>query len=88
MNGNATDLDFDSFGNLYVGGNGSLIDVVDIQDNDGLTSGVTQAVDLDSLDIVAMRVFSDFLYILPIMLHLIKQFIGWQFLTAKVRLVD
>ena len=50
LNGNATDLDFDSFGNLYVGGNGSLIDVVDIQDNDGLTSGVTQVVDLDSFD--------------------------------------
>ena len=64
LNGNATDLDFDSFGNLYVGGNGSLIDVVDIQDNDGLSSGVTQVVDLDSLDIVAMRVFSGFLYIL------------------------
>ena len=64
LNGNATDLDFDSFGNLYVGGNGSLIDVVDIQDNDGLTSGVTQVVDLDSLDIVALRVFSGYLYIL------------------------
>ena len=64
LNGNATDLDFYSFGNLYVGGNGSLIDVVDIQNNDGLSSGVTQVVDLDTLDIVAMRVFSDFLYIL------------------------
>ncbi len=64
LNGNATDLDFDSYGNLYVGGNGSLIDVVDIQDNDGLSSGVTQVVDLDSLDIVAMKVFTDFLYIL------------------------
>ena len=64
LNGNATDLDFDAFGNLYVGGNGSLIDVVDIQDNENLTSGVTQVVDLDTLDIVAIRVFSGFLYIL------------------------
>ena len=64
LNGNATDLDFDSFGNLYVGGNGSLIDIVDIQDNDGISTGVTQVVDLDTLDIVAMKVFDGFLYII------------------------
>ena len=42
LNGNVTDLDFDSNGNLFAGGTGSIIDVVDINDDGGLTSGVTE----------------------------------------------
>ena len=64
LNGNATDLDFDSYGNLYVGGAGSTIDVVDINDDDGLTSGVTEAKNLDTLDILSLKVFNDYLYVL------------------------
>ena len=64
LNGNATDLDFDSYGNLFVGGAGSTIDVVDINDDDGLTSGVTEAKNLDTLDILSLKVFNDYLYVL------------------------
>ena len=64
LNGNATDLDFDSYGNLFVGGAGSTIDVVDINDDDGLTSGVTEAKNLDTLDILSLRVLNDYLYVL------------------------
>ena len=64
LNGNATDLDFDSYGNLFVGGAGSTIDVVDINDDGGLTSGVTEAKNLDTLDILSLKVFNDHLYVL------------------------
>ena len=43
LNGNATDLDFDEYGNLYLGGTGSTIDVVDVDNEDGLTDGVIEA---------------------------------------------
>ena len=64
LNGNATDLDFDSYGNLFVGGAGSTVDVVNINDDDGLTSGVTEAKNLDTLDILSLKVFNDYLYML------------------------
>ena len=64
LNGNATDLDFDSNGNLYAGGTGSTIDVVDINDDGGLTSGVTEAKNLDTLDVISLRVFNNFVYVL------------------------
>ena len=64
LNGNATDLDFDSYGNLFVGGAGSTVDVVDINDDGGLTSGVTEAKNLDTLDILSLKVFNDYLYML------------------------
>ena len=64
LNGNATDLDFDSYGNLFVGGAGSTVDVVDINDDEGLTSGVTEAKNLDTLDILSLKVFNDYLYVL------------------------
>jgi len=64
LNGNATDLDFDSYGNLFAGGAGSTIDVVDINDDGGLTSGVTEAKNLDTLDILSLRVLNDYLYVL------------------------
>ena len=64
LNGNATDLDFDSYGNLFVGGAGSTVDVVDINDDRGLTSGVTEAKNLDTLDILSLKVFNDYLYVL------------------------
>ena len=64
LNGNATDLDFDSYGNLFVGGAGSTIDVVDINDDGGLTSGVTEAKNLDTLDILSIKVLNDYLYVL------------------------
>ena len=64
LNGNATDLDFDSYGNLFVGGAGSTVDVVDINDDSGLTSGVTEAKNLDTLDILSLKVFNDYLYVL------------------------
>ena len=64
LNGNATDLDFDSYGNLFVGGAGSTVDVVDINDDGGSTSGVTEAKNLDTLDILSLKVFNDYLYVL------------------------
>ena len=64
LNGNATDLDFDSNGNLFAGGTGSIIDVVDINDDGGLTSGVTEVKNLDTLDVLSVRVFNDHLYVL------------------------
>lgn len=64
LNGNATDLDFDSNGNLYAGGTGSTIDVVDINDDGGLTSGITEAKNLDTLDVISLRVFNNFVYVL------------------------
>ena len=64
LNGNATDLDFDSNGNLYAGGTGSTIDVVDINDDGGLTSGVMEAKNLDTLDVISLRVFNNFVYVL------------------------
>ena len=64
LNGNATDLDFDSYGNLFVGGTGSTVDVVDINDDGGLTSGVTEAKNLDTLDILSIKVLNDYLYVL------------------------
>ena len=64
LNGNATDLDFDSYGNLFVGGAGSTVDVVDINDDGGLTSGVTEAKNLDTLDILSIKVLNDYLYVL------------------------
>ena len=64
LNGNATDLDFDENGNLYVGGTGSTIDLVDIYNEGGLTDGVTEAKNLDTLDIIALKVFNNFLYVL------------------------
>ena len=64
LNGNATDLDFDSYGNLFVGGAGSTVDVVDINDDEGLTSGVTEAKNLDTLDILSLKVLNDYLYLL------------------------
>ena len=64
LNGNVTDLDFDSNGNLFAGGTGSIIDVVDINDNGGLTSGVTEVKNLDTLDVLSLRVFNDHLYVL------------------------
>ena len=64
LNGNVTDLDFDSNGNLFAGGTGSIIDVVDINDDGGLTSGVTEVKNLDTLDVISLRVFNDHLYVL------------------------
>ena len=64
LNGNATDLDFDSYSNLFVGGAGSTVDVVDINDDEGLTSGVTEAKNLDTLDILSIKVLNDYLYVL------------------------
>ena len=64
LNGNATDLDFDENGNLYVGGTGSTIDLVDIYNEGGLTDGVSEAKNLDTLDIIALKVFNNFLYVL------------------------
>ena len=64
LNGNVTDLDFDSNGNLFAGGTGSIIDVVDINDDGGLTSGVTEVKNLDTLDVLSLRVFNDHLYVL------------------------
>ncbi|MBT3936966.1 MAG: IPT/TIG domain-containing protein [Candidatus Marinimicrobia bacterium] len=64
LSGNATDLDFDANGNLFVGGTGSVIDVVNIYDDSGLTSGVTEVKDLGDLDVINLRVFGEFVYIL------------------------
>ncbi len=64
LNGNATDLDFDANGNLYLGGTGSTIDIVDIYDQGGLTDGVTEAKNLDTLDIISLKVYNEFLYVL------------------------
>ncbi len=64
LNGNATDLDFDENGNLYVGGTGSTIDLVDIYNEGGLTDGVSEAKNLDTLDIISLKVFNNFVYIL------------------------
>ena len=64
LNGNATDLDFDENGNLFVGGTGSIIDHVDIYNEDGLTDGVSEAKNLDTLDIISLKVFNNFLYVL------------------------
>ena len=64
LNGNATDLDFDEYGNLYLGGTGSTIDVVDVDNEDGLTDGVIEAIDLDTLDVIALKVHEQFLYML------------------------
>mgnify|MGYP001238075772 FL=1 len=64
LNGNATDLDFDENGNLYVGGTGSTIDLVDIYNEGGLTDGVSEAKNLDTLDIISLKVFNNFLYVL------------------------
>ena len=64
LNGNASDLDFDTHGNVYVSGSGSKIDVVDINDDGGMTSGVTEAKDLGDLDTKCLRIFGDFVYIL------------------------
>ena len=64
LNGNATDLDFDENGNLYVGGTGSTIDVVDIYDDGGLTSGVIEGKNLDTLDISSLKVHDSYLYVL------------------------
>ena len=64
LSGNATDLDFDENGNLFVGGTGSTIDHVDIYNEDGLTDGVSEAKNLDTLDIISLKVFNNFLYVL------------------------
>ena len=64
LNGNATDLDFDVNGNLFVGGTGSTIDHVDIYNEGGLTDGVSEAKNLDTLDIISLKVFNNFIYIL------------------------
>ena len=64
LNGNATDLDFDANGNLFVGGTGSVIDVVNIYDEGGITSGVTEVKDLGDLDVINLRVYGDHVYIL------------------------
>ena len=64
LNGNATDLDFDANGNLFVGGTGSVIDVVNIYDDGGITSGVTEVKDLGDLKVVNLRVYGDHVYIL------------------------
>jgi len=64
LNGNATDLDFDENGNLYAGGTGSTIDVVDIYDDGGLTSGVIEGKNLDTLDIISLKVHDSYLYVL------------------------
>ena len=64
LNGNATDLDFDENGNLFLGGTGSTIDHVDIYNEDGLTDGVSEAKNLDTLDIISLKVFNNFLYVL------------------------
>ena len=64
LNGNATDLDFDENSNLYVGGTGSTIDLVDIYNEGGLTDGVSEAKNLDTLDIISLKVFNNFLYVL------------------------
>ncbi|MFL3007037.1 MAG: IPT/TIG domain-containing protein [Candidatus Neomarinimicrobiota bacterium] len=64
LNGNATDLDFDENGNLFLGGTGSTIDHVDIYNEDGLTDGVSEAKNLDTLDLISLKVFNNFLYVL------------------------
>ena len=64
LNGNATDLDFDENGNLFLGGTGSTIDLVDIYNEGGLTDGVSEAKNLDTLDIISLKVYDSFLYVL------------------------
>ena len=64
LNGNATDLDFDENGNLFLGGTGSTIDLVDIYNEGGLTDGVLEAKNLDTLDIISLKVYNNFLYVL------------------------
>ena len=64
LNGNATDLDFDENGNLFLGGTGSTIDLVDIYNDGGLTDGVSEAKNLDTLDIISLKVHNNFLYVL------------------------
>ena len=64
LNGNATDLDFDINGNLFTGGSGSQIDVVDIYDENGFNSGVTEVADLDSLDVISLKVFEEYIYVM------------------------
>ena len=64
LNGNATDLDFDENGNLFLGGTGSTIDLVDIYNDGGLTDGVSEAKNLDTLDIISLKVYDSFLYVL------------------------
>ena len=64
LNGNATDLDFDENGNLFLGGTGSTIDLVDIYNDGGLTDGVLEAKNLDTLDIISLKVYNNFLYVL------------------------
>ena len=64
LNGNATDLDFDENGNLFLGGTGSTIDLVDIYNDGGLTDGVSEAKNLDTLDIISLKVYNNFLYVL------------------------
>ena len=64
LNGNATDLDFDENGNLFLGGTGSTIDIVDIYNEGGLTDGVLEAKNLDTLDIISLKVYNNFLYVL------------------------
>ena len=64
LNGNATDLDFDENGNLFLGGTGSTIDLVDIYNDGGLTDGVSEAKNLDTLDIISLKVYDNFLYVL------------------------
>ena len=66
LNGNATDLDFDENGNLFLGGTGSTIDLVDIYNDGGLTDGVSEAKNLDTLDIISLKVYDNFLYVLTI----------------------
>ena len=57
-------MDFDENGNLFLGGTGSTIDHVDIYNEDGLTDGVSEAKNLDTLDIISLKVFNNFLYVL------------------------
>ena len=64
LNGNATDLDFDENGNLFLGGTGSTIDLVDIYNDGGLTDGVSEAKNLDTLDIISLKVHDSYLYVL------------------------
>ena len=64
LNGNATDLDFDENGNLFLGGTGSTIDLVNIYNDGGLTDGVSEAKNLDTLDIISLKVYNNFLYVL------------------------
>ena len=65
--------------NLYLGGTGSTIDVVDVDNEDGLTDGVIEAIDLDTLDVIALKFMNNFYTCLLPTYHQTKLFTELQF---------